>query len=120
MKTVDVLIGAKALIEKGWTKGANARTANGHGISSTNPNAVKFCLNGAILRASNGSSRAYEHSSKALNFALKSVPYVQKNTSIYSGYVEYNDKSKNKDRIVKLLDSAIEYVQKKSKKKITK
>jgi hypothetical protein len=42
---------ARRLIEKGWTRGNNARRRNGHKVMSNHPKAARFCARGAISRA---------------------------------------------------------------------
>ena len=49
--TLDILRHARGLIEQGWTQGAFARDADGHGVNHRNSRAVCFCGVGAIRRA---------------------------------------------------------------------
>lgn len=42
---------ARKLLEKGWTKNAYARNANGVSVEEDNPNACSFCVRGALNRA---------------------------------------------------------------------
>jgi hypothetical protein len=46
-----VLLRAAELLAMGWTKGASARNELGQKVVATDPQAVSWCLNGAINRA---------------------------------------------------------------------
>ena len=51
--TVELLRKARDLIEqKGWTRGAYARTAGGTPVPVHDPDACRFCSVGALIRAS--------------------------------------------------------------------
>jgi len=57
-----ILAAARALIatpEK-WTRGAFGRTADGTPCSSGDPDAVAFCLSGALISASNEDYQAWQ------------------------------------------------------------
>lgn len=50
---VQVIARMRELIQKGWSKGAEARTADGIPVGVSHPEAVRFCLMGAHQRALN-------------------------------------------------------------------
>lgn len=49
--TKDILLKAAEIVEQGWTQGEMARTAEDSKCGVSNPNACKFCMSGAIVRA---------------------------------------------------------------------
>lgn len=49
--TERVLRGARYLIQRGWCRGTPARDAMGQPTDVTQPDAVSFCLEGALWRA---------------------------------------------------------------------
>lgn len=51
MTTKEVLIKARALVEKGWTKGAGARRANGASVYPDDNEACRWCILGAVNAA---------------------------------------------------------------------
>lgn len=88
---------ARKLIDKGWTKGAFARTKSGKECFSQSPNAVKFCLLGAVSSVFLDSS-GYDHAKKAL---ARTLP----NSEL--GIAQFNDNCKNKQQVLDLIDRAI-------------
>lgn len=66
-----VLRKARELIEWGWTGGVRARTAGGAQVHPLHPLATRFCLTGAIWRATEGKwwprQRAYRQLRQALD-----------------------------------------------------
>lgn len=51
---VKKLRAARRLIERGWTRGALARDASGREVPAMSRAAVRFCVDGACIRASGG------------------------------------------------------------------
>lgn len=47
-----MLIYARDLIKAGWTKGSSARTRTGKEVSSNSKEAARFCMLGAVNKAS--------------------------------------------------------------------
>lgn len=50
-KTCNILLNAAEIVSGGWTQGAYARDVNDNQVSSGRPEAVCFCILGAIERA---------------------------------------------------------------------
>ena len=50
----DPIEAAVALLQQGWTQHANARDNEQRPVSALDPNACKWCLYGAIMRACDG------------------------------------------------------------------
>lgn len=50
-ETTTLLIRARALIERGWCRGANARDAKGSAIESQSKDATAWCAAGALFAA---------------------------------------------------------------------
>lgn len=74
----------------GWTKGANARLANGLPCSPGHPDAVTFDIQGALLRAQyNSSEPNYGSLNSVYNTLRGKIPGGSKNSDIES----YNDDS---------------------------
>ena len=48
MKTKDVLVKARSLVEKGWTQGVAARNDYGYHVEPTDSDACYWCATGAI------------------------------------------------------------------------
>ena len=54
MKVKDVLVRARKLIAKGWIQGTYARDKDDLQVLPNDPEACKFCVLGALNRASDG------------------------------------------------------------------
>jgi hypothetical protein len=90
---------AKALIKKGWCKGSFARDKNGMGVPFNSPQAVKFCMLGAVYRAAGSSSNNL--ATDLYHILCKVMP----NTVSY-----FNDKfGRKKSQILAKFDQAINY-----------
>lgn len=67
----EVLLKAAALVERGWTQDAGARSAKGNHVRSTGRAAVCWCAEGAIQKAAfGGDGYAYHFAKGALLRAL--------------------------------------------------
>lgn len=106
MKTRDVLLAARALIEQGWTQGCAARESKGYPVSSTYGGATQFCAAGALERAVGESGDGFKRAVEAqthLRTALEA-----RTGKVYPSVSEYNDKSnRTKEEILSLFDEAI-------------
>lgn len=74
MKTkAQILLDAAELLRtKGWTQGASARTASGREVDSSHYQACRFCMIGAINRASDNDYS--DENSQALRTMWSLVP----------------------------------------------
>ena len=104
---IKVLKRAKNLIKKGWTQDAYARNVDGTKVEPTDPDAVKFCMRGALYRACRdfdseiSMSRTYDY--------LHKIHYKDdKSLSL----VDINDGAKTKKEVIDVFDKLIEYVEK--------
>jgi len=102
----EILKGARALlVEKGWTQGALARDPAGAAVSPYAPEAMCFCVEGALLRATVDLWPDGEATRRALDihdaYLMPRVP------SGYGGAFVLNDASDTVDPILELLDKAI-------------
>lgn len=72
MGTKEVLIEARKLLEQPehWTQGVFARNAKGRPVNMTAPDAVCFCISGAIGRASDKDSQRWQ---AALDFLCEKI-----------------------------------------------
>lgn len=52
MTTVELLASARELVRLGWTRGASARDVSGKQVNLRSKSACKFCMSGALDRAS--------------------------------------------------------------------
>lgn len=50
-KEITLLKQARAIVEKGWARGALAMDAQGRTVGVKSPEACSFCLSGALIRA---------------------------------------------------------------------
>lgn len=64
----DILIRARALVARGWTQRTNARDETGRPTDPRGPDAVCWCLSGAVHRVAPDAARhAYQLLCKALD-----------------------------------------------------
>lgn len=71
MRPNDILTAAADLIEKGWTQGALATDSSNHLVLVQSPAACKFCMVGAMVKASKG--KATDTYREAMEKALSHV-----------------------------------------------
>lgn len=84
MATVDVLKGARALIEQGWTQGLDHDVVDGVDC---------YCLSGALAQ-----QKDWQDASELLH-------------SLRPDFVDWNDRpDRTKEEVLELLDQAIELV----------
>ena len=107
-ETLAIAIEARKVLQspKAWTKGTFARDADGNKVSSYDKNAVCWCLEGAIHKASD-SLRG--HSTEIWNV----MDEFLKEKYGYSSMVAYNDHTlREHSDIVRMLDSFIKEAEK--------
>lgn len=49
MTLKEILLKARTYIEKGWTQASHAKNSEGRHVPPTHPNAVCWCLEGAVV-----------------------------------------------------------------------
>ena len=87
---------ALELVRKGWTQRANARDASGNAVSPIGTEACCWCLDGALLVASD-SALEYLQASISVSEALGG-----------KGYIGWNDTpGRTQDEVVSLLERLI-------------
>ena len=120
MNTVELLKTARDHIAKGWCQRAFARTAEGIGVRSHNPNACSFCTLGAIYAVVDVlpvSIRYYDLCAlsdavtNALNVAIKKsgtkgIPYSTQNSESIARWNDYPERTK--EEVLAVYDSAIQ------------
>lgn len=104
MDIVEALKATKALIDtpKKWTKGALARAESGEPIYTDDPEAVCFCLHGAVNRVSGHQEHLRRGAKDKIALAIDTM---------YPGYgiAEFNDSSETThEMMLELLDKAID------------
>lgn len=107
-ETLAIAIEARKLLEtpKAWTKGTYARDADGNKVSSYDKNAVCWCLEGAIHKASD-SLRG--HSTEIWDVMEK---FLQDKYG-YLNIASYNDQTvREHSDVIQMLDSFIADAQK--------
>lgn len=106
MKTAEqILLDAAALIRKGWTKGAYARNASGAWCVASEPQAVCWCLDGAILAASGSAADAV--TSRAYARVEELCPEGEARGGRVRGPVYFNDYiAKDAEEVAQLLERA--------------
>lgn len=100
MKTTrQILTEAKGYVEQGWCQGVYAQDENGHSVESQSPQAVRWCLYGAISKA----SEITVIDPDTFNFLRINFPSIQ------GGYFSiWNDeKERTQEDVVDLLNKAI-------------
>lgn len=99
MKTiVQILIDARTLlVEKGWTKLAPARDAEGRIVRPHNPSATCFCASGAVTRASDHPTSTEVAYSRLMRFIPPQYGSVQ----------FFNDYQSSVVPVLELFDRAI-------------
>ncbi len=101
MNCLEGLKQIRALIDKGWTQGDFARDRNGQGVSSTSPDAVCWCLFGAIKRATIDCPVVFDQTNAAI---YRQITKKSKANNIPA----FNDKiAKNQFDVLDVIDEAI-------------
>ena len=97
-ETAKILKKARALIAKGWCRGAYAKTKTGRRTSRLDKDACRFCSLGAIHRAigPRGKAGQFERATDALLGVIgdKAIP-------------SWNDSQTNKRPVLRAFDRAI-------------
>lgn len=94
-QTYEVLRKARALIDIGWTKGASARNKRHESTSCLAPNAICWCIGGAIDRAAAELDVDSFEAYNALGMDLDAI-------------IAFNDSQPSKKPILALFDRALE------------
>lgn len=101
MSTLDVLIAARAKIDRGWCKGAWAQDSMGRACGATSQRAQSWCLLGAVLAAEgHGGNWLETHTPPAL-FALQDA------NPVGGPWPLWNDAQESVRPILALLNHAI-------------
>ncbi len=103
MTGIEVLKGARKLLERrgAWGQGENARDKTGRVILPTSPDAVRFCLNGALMRAA-GSNCTAKYDAHA---RLEKVLGLELDEESLTDWNDAN--SRRKHQVLAALDKAI-------------
>jgi hypothetical protein len=99
---VDVLVKARALVAKGWTKNSYAKTAKGDPVDWDDPKACRFCATGAVYRAVG----AYDTRIGMRTFALLDGHPRMKDFD--NDIVAFNDSQKTKKPVLQIFDDLID------------
>ena len=101
MVTKEILIKARSLIEKGWTKGCFARDAKGDHVDPTESSACKWCTTGAIWRVVGYDGRVkYQEACSVLDDLV---------CSDFNNVTQFNDYPETTQAgVLNLFDKAIE------------
>lgn len=124
---------ARALIEKGWAKQTLARRANGREVDFASPDACRFCADGALMRSlvdlgdlqvvvtedpewgpryETPGLHRWDTKANSIYGDLKQVMHAAAkdiDPDRFS-YIDLNDSSRNKARVLRMFDRAIELV----------
>lgn len=105
-KVIQLLDGTKKLlVEKGWTQGARARSAEGGLVPPGDPRACSFCLLGAFART------CEESSVDSSNGRLRALLALWTAKATAKGIAAYNDEAgRTKEDILALIDRAKDLV----------
>lgn len=114
MKTSDVLKAVQELLTppEQWTKHTYARDGLGRRTNVTGSDAVCWCLDGAILKATadeDPHSLATDRAEISLNHTLQRLPDLSRGIG---GFVEWNDHPETThDDVMNLLAEAVVYAE---------
>lgn len=106
-ETREILLLACKYIERGWTRQAPARNKTGQPVSPYSPEAVSFCLHGALTRAAidQGANAVVEKNVKNL------VEILIRRTYDMSMF-RFNDRlAQGKADVIKVLQTVLEQLQ---------
>lgn len=102
MTTEEILLAAAALVRKGWTKGIYARDALGQQCGVQYADAVCFCAEGAIYRASVSSAE-----SAAVTRLCAILPAAPSGHPVQNKIAYFNDiVAKNAEEVAQMLEKA--------------
>lgn len=87
---LQILTGALALVEKGWTRHTSARDKNGDLCAYDSRRAVCWCASGAVNRSSGIDSRKIANPNKPASY-YAAREYLMKATGTYFSLTGYND-----------------------------
>ena len=98
-----VLTAARARIEKGWTVGAQARTANGELVAPRSKEAVRWCATGAVfaVKSSIGVRQ------RAIAELARSIKHPVSASHPDTQVTYANDRWRSKARVLALFDRTI-------------
>ena len=95
MDIVDTLLAARDIVAESWCQNAPGRTASGEGVLANHPDAVSWCMAGAIEKAS-----GTDYMTDAHRFAYRYL-VGEKHVGIFG----FNDlESRTKWQVVGMLD----------------
>lgn len=101
-----ILQKARALVERGWTKGASARNKHGSMVFINSEKACTFCATGAVGRAHVSVLCADEHMWEALDRLSLALDFV---LGSKGSVVHFNDAmGTTKEDVLLMFDLAIE------------
>ena len=101
MTTKEVLVEARALVEKGWVQGASAVDENGNKVKPSAQSACRWCATGAVSAISD------IHYSRAIHALANFIESKRLNGSS-SIVLGFNDKlGQTQDAVLEVFDKAI-------------
>jgi len=104
VKIIEAIVGAKTLIEKGWTADYWAKDSAGNKVHWLSEDAVKYDLSGAIYVSCKDLSVG-EH-----NLLMFSIDKTMDEFFNGKTLIEYNDSSKNVIDIIVVLDKLMDII----------
>ena len=106
-----ILLNAKNLVEKGWTKKAWARQANGRDVDVEYAKAERFSMAGAVLRVVTKARPKAQLLlwAKLITLIKSCLPHTPEGVCEYPTLADYNDHPKRtKEEVLAIYDKAIE------------
>lgn len=104
IETRSILTRTKELLDKGWTRQANARDDEEQEVSVIRDNATCFCLEGALLRAlhEHGVSRDSANEDAVFERVQRHLP------TKYNCLFAWNDEEgRTKEEVIAVVDKAL-------------
>lgn len=104
MSAIDTLRKARGLLEKGWTKGAYARNAEGQKTAWLSPEATCWCARGALLAAAEVNGDFYSENWDNVN---KITSIIEHRPCGGLGLLDFNDAQDTVEPILAVFDEVI-------------
>ena len=113
-KVLECLKETRKLVQQGWTQFCCARDALNETTGPSNPKAVKWCLFGAVARASfivNGPNSLFHEGYSLRNKTTAVLDNIVIATTMAHEIVTWNDgPNRTQEEVIQVIDMAIEKV----------
>lgn len=119
MDAVEYLEKGLELIKKGWCQNAGARNKNGCSVSARSPEAVSYCMDGALYKTLN----PYIDVDNKLTISLRGRLYINailRSKNYLHSLITFNDtEGRTKEEVIDVFEKAIELAKNRSRRNIS-